>query len=58
MKKRKSSEFKTFESLIPGKRLSAINDIDQNDDDGDYKKNMNKATHGVGGYEPQKPQND
>jgi hypothetical protein len=33
-------------------------DVDQDRDDGDHQQNMDKATHGVGSYQSQEPQDD
>jgi hypothetical protein len=39
-------------------RFSSVNDVDQDDYDGDYQKNMNKTTQRIGGHKTHKPQNN
>jgi hypothetical protein len=36
---------------------SALNDANQNDDDGQNQQNMDETSQGVGGYETQQPEN-
>jgi hypothetical protein len=37
---------------------TSLNHSDQENDDGDYQKNVNESTHGGAGYEAQQPEND
>jgi len=39
-------------------KFSAVNDSKQNHDHGNDQENMDQATHGGPGHEPQHPQND
>src|ERR1700693_842859 len=40
----------------PSYRASPADEIDEDHDNGDHQKNMNKATEGVGSDEPEEPQ--
>jgi hypothetical protein len=35
-----------------------VDDVNENHDDGNHKKNVDKTTHGVGRNEPEEPQYD
>jgi hypothetical protein len=51
----------SFQFSAPGytklsRAPSSVNNVDQDDDNGDNQKNVNKTAHGIGSDQPQEPQ--